>query len=363
MVLHHVGLRLPLKKTQLAEWLPAWLLNGLIYNGYEAVFIFFVISGFLITSHSIARWGSLPALDWRAFYVRRAARILPGLLVLLTVLSLLHGLDLDGYAIRRDGQSLAGALTAALGLHLNWYEGQTGYLPANWDVLWSLSVEELFYLAFPLLCLLVRREGLLLAAMLLLALALPWLRATTGGNAVWQEKAYLPGMAAIALGVAGALLATRMRAPRHRFIVALAWAGAGGVAAVLLFSQVLWPMLGFGCLLLLTTGALCLLLAFHWQGASGAAPWRFPGIGWLQQGGRWSYEIYLSHMFVVLPVVQAYRAMGLGPAWAWLAYLPSVAGSWLLGWAVARTITQPLERALVSFNPATAGRPASRQCA
>ena len=345
VVLHHVGLRLPPKKTQLAEWLPIWLLNGLAYNGYEAVFIFFVISGFLITSHSKARWGSLAALNWRSFYARRAARILPGLLVLLAVLSLLHGLGLDGYTIERAGQSLAGALVAALGLHLNWYEGQTGYLPANWDVLWSLSVEELFYLAFPLLCLTVRREGLLLAGMLLLALALPWLRASIGGTEVWQEKAYLPGMAAIALGMAGALLAARVRAPRRRFIAALAWSGAVAITAVLMFSQVLWPMLRFGSLLLLTVGALCMLLAFHWQAGSGATPWRFPGTGWLQQGGRLSYEIYLSHMFVVLPLVQAYQAMGLGPAWGWLAYLPAVAGSWLLGWVVARAVSQPLERA------------------
>ena len=32
--------------------------------------------------------------------------------------------------------------------------GRTGYLPAAWNVLWSLSVEEAFYLAFPLLCML-----------------------------------------------------------------------------------------------------------------------------------------------------------------------------------------------------------------
>ena len=39
-------------------------------------------------------------------------------------------------------------------MHLNWLEARTGYLPAAWNVLWSLSVEEAFYLAFPLLCML-----------------------------------------------------------------------------------------------------------------------------------------------------------------------------------------------------------------
>ena len=45
------------------------------------------------------------------------------------------------------------ALFSALTFHLNWLEAKTGYLPANWDVMWSLSVEEMFYLFFPLVCL------------------------------------------------------------------------------------------------------------------------------------------------------------------------------------------------------------------
>ena len=44
VVVHHLGLRLPLHKTDAAGVLPIPLLKGLIYNGYEAVFVFFVIS-------------------------------------------------------------------------------------------------------------------------------------------------------------------------------------------------------------------------------------------------------------------------------------------------------------------------------
>jgi peptidoglycan/LPS O-acetylase OafA/YrhL len=57
------------------------------------VFLFFVISGFPITANSRARWGRLAAKDVRAFYRRRAARILPCLLVLVAVLC---GLALAG---------------------------------------------------------------------------------------------------------------------------------------------------------------------------------------------------------------------------------------------------------------------------
>lgn len=140
VVIHHVGLRIPLKGGVLATFLPRWFLNALIYNGYEAVFVFFVISGFLITTNTLHRWGSLAAIDTRSFYARRAGRILPTLLLLVAVLSLLHLAGAKDYLISHANQSLPRTVLSALGLHLNWYEGQTGWLPGNWDVLWSLSI-------------------------------------------------------------------------------------------------------------------------------------------------------------------------------------------------------------------------------
>lgn len=82
VVLHHLGLRIPLKKTALADVLPTRLLSALNFNGYEAVFVFFVISGFLIAGNAIRRWGALERIDLRDFYARRFARIMPCLLAL-----------------------------------------------------------------------------------------------------------------------------------------------------------------------------------------------------------------------------------------------------------------------------------------
>ncbi len=59
VLIHHIGIRIPLAKTALATFLPKWLLSGLNWNGAEAVVIFFVISGFLITRRSHERWGEL----------------------------------------------------------------------------------------------------------------------------------------------------------------------------------------------------------------------------------------------------------------------------------------------------------------
>jgi peptidoglycan/LPS O-acetylase OafA/YrhL len=345
VVLHHVGLRIPLKKGILAPHLPKWFLSALIYNGYEAVFVFFVLSGFLITHNSLARWGDLAALDRRAFYARRGARILPCLLALVAVLAALHLVGAEDYAITRPGQSLPRAVFAALALHLNWYEGRTGYLPGSWDVLWSLSIEEVFYLAFPLLVPALSRLRALVPALALLALSLPVTRAALAGNEIWQEKAYLPGMAGIAAGILAALLAARIPRPAPWSPRVLGALGGAGLAAVLFAEGRLWPILGNGVMLVLTGSSALLCLAFHWQ-SRGPRPWQAPGLAWLRSFGRLSYEIYLTHMFVVLAVVRIWKARGGDVRWGILWYAPVVALSWALGWAVARTLSIPSERGL-----------------
>jgi len=345
VVIHHVGLRIPLKQGVLATFLPKWLLSALIYNGYEAVFVFFVISGFLITSNTLARWGDLSTMDARAFYARRGARILPCLLGLVALLSGLHLLGVGDYVITHANQSLPRAVFSALGLHLNWYEGHTGYLPGSWDVLWSLSIEEVFYLGFPLLCLGLRRKRFLVPILLGLALSLPVSRAALAGNAIWQEKAYLPGMGGIAMGVLTALVAAHLR-PQSRWAVRLLRGlSLVGLVAVFCFEGKLWPLLGNGCMLLLTLSAAGLVLACHLAVRDGS-PREVPGLGWLRSFGRLSYEIYLTHMFMVWPVIHLFRARGGHLWWGILWYLPVVAGSWLLGWLVARYLSLPEEQRL-----------------
>ena len=345
VVLHHIALRIPLKDTALADFAPKRVLAALSWNGYSAVFVFFVISGFLIATHSLQRWGSLPRIDLRAFYLRRAARILPLLLALLGVLSLLHVAGVDNYVINKPGQSLGGALFATLALHLNWYEGVTGWLPGNWDVLWSLSIEEVFYLGFPLACLLLRRERLLFAVLALVALALPlFLLQLANANEIWQEKAYLPGMAAIAMGICAALFAARVQA-RLPVAMLLRAIGGLGVVAALLFGPWLWRAIGNGTMLVLTASVAILLVGLHWrQQLAPVAPMR--GLGWLRAQGRLSYEIYLTHMFVVFSAVALFRASGGDLRSGWLWYPPIVFACWALGAVVERLFSGPCDVAV-----------------
>jgi len=318
VIVHHLALpfRLPLGPSLLGDWWPKRLVDAVSFNGYEAVFVFFVISGFLITTRIIDRDGSLGQVDLRRFYAARARRILPLLGLTLTVLTALALFGVPGFAPEGE-QSTAGLLASALSFTFNLYEGRTGWAPAGWDVLWSLSIEEAFYLGFPLLCLWLPRR-LLIGVLLLWALALSPLRELVPmRDEVWREKAYLPGMAAIAWGVLAALLARRWT-PTKRQAQALAVCGALCLLLAFAWSDLVWRHLFKSNLYWLCIGACLLLLAFY---AHPPKPAR--GLGWLARMGELSYELYLSHMFVVLAVVGGYRALlGEQQAWTFIVYLP-----------------------------------------
>lgn len=357
VVLHHAAIRVPLDKGVLADWLPQRVLDGVQYNGFEAVFLFFVISGFLITTNSLARWGTLAAIDVRAFYTRRAARILPTLWLLVAALSALALAGVSHYTTEKPQQTVGGMVAAALGFYVNVYQARTGWLPAGWGVLWSLSVEELFYLAFPLVCLSLRRAELLVPALALLALSIPVVRAGIHHDPIWAEENTLQGMAAIATGVLAALLVRRwpsVRASTRRWTTAL---GTLGVIAVWFAGPELWRTLHFGYMLVLTGSAAALVIAAHWRAVAGVS--RAGAVfGWLRSFGRLSYEIYLTHMFVIWFVVDRFDAAGIDPRWNVACYPPVLAGTWALGWLVGRFVSTPLERRLLRASASRTGAPA-----
>ena len=134
-----------------SAWLP---------GGFLGVEMFFVISGYLITLLLIGEHERTGTVSLREFYARRARRLLPALFVLLIGLSIYTAL------FKRDvlGQ-LRGDVIAALTYISNWYQiwvGQ-GYT-ATGDFaplrhLWSLAVEEQFYLVWPLVMIALMRLG------------------------------------------------------------------------------------------------------------------------------------------------------------------------------------------------------------
>jgi peptidoglycan/LPS O-acetylase OafA/YrhL len=347
VVVLHVQIRVRFQDSFLFRYAPETVWAFLCRNGQNGVRIFFVISGFLITSTSLARWGALDCVDVRRFYQLRFARIGPLLLALLALLSVLHLLELPGYTIDPAKASLGRALFSALTLHLNWLEGQVGYLPASWDVLWSLSVEEAFYLFFPLACLALRRatgRGAVLTLLALLIVAGPLFRAFEQ-NPIWNAKAYLASFDAIALGCLAAVW-TQQRAIPRRGLRSLALIGGVSSAAVLLLErQPSFTLLNRAGLTetILSLGVAALLVAAsRAEDARRAARWLRP----LTACGRLSYEIYLTHVFVVLTAVSIFKGSDLpiDAAPPMLAIVLAV--SWALAALVERHISAPSNRRL-----------------
>lgn len=336
VIVHHLALpfRIPINEGPIAEFLGRRVINFLSYSGYEAVFIFFVLSGFLITQRALERYGALSKIDLKQFYFQRAKRILPLLLALLLLLSVLHGLKVPHFTIKGEGQTWFGALFSALFLHLNWYEGQTSWLPGAWDVLWSLSIEEVFYLSFPLLCLYLR-SGVLVSLLLILAASLPITRAALAGQEIWQEKAYLPGFSAIAIGVLTAIAAKRF-VPSRNFLASLSVAGSMILIGTLFFGNELWRRLADSTLLLHCCGAAALTWGASAWTAEAKAKWFAylrVCLAWLAAMGKLSYELYLTHMLVVFPFVALIQRVAESQRAWWILSYP---GALLLCMVVAR---------------------------
>jgi peptidoglycan/LPS O-acetylase OafA/YrhL len=346
VLIHHVNIRLVLAKVPFTQGIPSLLVEALFWNGQFAVQMFFAISGFLITSIALRRWGSLGGVNVRDFYLLRFARIAPLLLALLAVLSALHFARVGNYVVQPKTGGLGRALFAALTFHLNLLEGWRGYLPGSWDVLWSLSVEEMFYLFFPVLARLLGRGKIFIGILFAFVILGPFgRRILTEGNPIWREKSYLGAMDAIALGCLAAILVSRVRFSRAT-LRAFGWSGSAIVALILGFAPIhaLHGLDRLGLEETILAIGTCLVMI-----ASAQTQWASPRIlRPLLTLGQRSYEIYLTHMFVVFAFFGIFLRLG-KPMWAVpVFFVATVSVAALLGELVARFYSERANRWLRS---------------
>lgn len=180
VLLHHFNIPYKLHDTWLGVSVFGEPLSTLIArNGNYGVTMFFVISGFLITQHTLQRNGSLAQIQLKNFYIRRVARIIPCLVLLVVMMTILGCLGLQPFLNQTpNGIEVPYGLTvfAAFTFWMNILIIEYGWVNYALGVLWSLSVEEVFYLAFPLLCLtLARGKAFVLFLVLIVAYA-PYFR-------------------------------------------------------------------------------------------------------------------------------------------------------------------------------------------
>ena len=129
------------------------------HGGFLGVDVFFVLSGYLITDLLAAHWARHGRLDLRGFWIRRARRLLPALAVVLVTVT-------AAVAVIEPGQlgALRQALLAAVSYSSNWWQAlqHQSYFagfgpPPPLRHLWSLAIEEQFYLVWPLILIVTLR--------------------------------------------------------------------------------------------------------------------------------------------------------------------------------------------------------------
>ncbi len=344
VLMNHVNMRLLLAHVPYTDGLPAQLVSSLVWNGQFGVQIFFAVSGFLITSTALRRWGSLARVSIPDFYLLRFARIAPLLLVLLGVLSILDLVHLKYFIISPKTGGLGRALLAAFTFHVNVLEARRGYLPPSWDILWSLSVEEMFYLFFPLVCRLLARGKLLIGFLLIFVVLGPFGRtAFANGNEVWKEYSYLGGMDAIAFGCLTAMLASKIRFSR-RALWSLGGFGTTLLVFILGFSirAGSWGLARSGLDMTFIAVGTCMIIAVAAQ-----TQWRSPRfVSPLRNLGQRSYEVYLTHMFVVLAFFQLFVTAGKPIRAVPTLFIVTILVSGVAGELVARYYAEPMNRLL-----------------
>ena len=345
VLLLHFSLTYRLSKSPLADWLGVGAVRALVNNGNYGVTMFFVVSGCLIPSNTLRRFGTIGAIDVRAFYVMRAARILPLLLLAVLIIVVLGLLGVPSFGNTDGGKNLPVsfyfvAVASVLTFTHNLLMQSVGYFNYCLNIYWSLSVEEVFYLAFPLLCVLARRRALVVA-MCLCAIAVgPLYRHLHADDELYFMYGYAACFDAIAFGCLAALVASVKRpAPQ-----AARWLGVA--AALALATSCLAGIGGheaFGFTAMAASAAVLVWCASASSGAGWAdARWLAP----LRWAGRHSYELYLFHIIVLAAMRGLVPRAQMGADWKLPSLLLFIAASAGVAGLVARYFSEPINAAL-----------------
>jgi peptidoglycan/LPS O-acetylase OafA/YrhL len=282
---------------------PLRVLNSIGENAYHAVTLFFVISGYLITTKILNDSDQAGRFSLSSFYRDRVARIAPCLILMLSAACGLAALGISAFHV--DWSEIPSALWAVFTFHYNaWMlEPKPTKMPRLWDPLWSLSIEEVFYLVFPACLLLLRKRVLLVLGLIVLLVVGPVHRAMVGST----FYDYFSNFDQLAIGVLTALL-TR-RAPLWSLSKTMfrlcRWVGISIILLTFWFTQDALKAKVWGPEFVGVGAAIYLFGSMD-----GVRPRSF-GVLWIPQlFGRLSYEVYLFHMFFLVglaPISQLAR--------------------------------------------------------
>lgn len=333
--------------------LPQWLV-ALQYCGWAGVDLFFALSGFLITrilTHAKGRAGY-----FRNFYGRRILRIFPAYYTLLALWMLSrHWLPADVTATSDPTYPawLSGYATNVLLTLQGWF-----CVPVPLRHLWSLAIEEQFYLLWPLMLHLLSQRQSIFACVGLIGLS-PLLRVWYTGQGWGLDGAFLLMPCRLDSLAAGALIALLSDPEFHSYRLGRYLRAAAAIALVLLVMLfVLCRGLGPEDRRVVTWGLLLLSILFASLVGLAAArdrparPRRLLNAPWLRWFGQYSYGLYLWHQPVcVLLYARGFMALlarTYTPQWPGvfllLIYATPLLASMAVAWISWRFCEEPLLR-------------------
>jgi peptidoglycan/LPS O-acetylase OafA/YrhL len=274
--------------------LPNHIMVSIAANAYHMVGLFFVISGYLITTKILRECDATGQVALTTFYQDRIARIAPCLVLMLLTACALAAIGLPAFAL--PWSELPSALAAVFTFHYNhWFRGPV--MPRIWDPLWSLSVEEVFYLFVPALIGLLPRR-LLFAGLTALVIIGPIHRAIGG-----SFYDFFSNFDLLAIGVLTAF-AARRAGPldlQHTTLQRFRWAGAIIVFVTLWQTQDPQQAMVWGPEFIAIGAAL-----FLFGSTDPLPPRQFVVFKIPQLFGRLSYEVYLFHMMFLVGTGHVY---------------------------------------------------------
>jgi peptidoglycan/LPS O-acetylase OafA/YrhL len=312
-------------------------------GGFAGVDVFFVLSGFLITSLLLEERQRRGAVSLNLFYIRRGLRLLPALALLLAV-HLVYALQ-QGLSIKREAEALASIAFYASNVTQSVHK----FMPAELSHTWSLAVEEQFYLVWPgLLLVLLSARAFTKSGRERLPLGWTFVGALLLTNVariiVWRTQGYpaaymLPYCHAdgLIVGCGLAFLRRDGRLPVKGAAVA-GWLGLGALLAFALF----YPQTssrnaiyyGGYTLIALASAAIINAVLVGEERLNRAFSWT-P----LVATGRVSYGLYLWHVMIFELLLQHNLGLGRWPR-AILGLVLSLAAT-LVSWFV---VEQPALR-------------------
>lgn len=274
----------------------------LLPGGFFGVDIFFVLSGFLITSLLMEEWSREGSISLKNFYIRRVLRLMPALLFLILVTGGFALIFLD----KRRSIATYQGIWLTLSYASNWFYAFGHFSADNpLGITWSLAIEEQFYLTWPILLILALRIKLgrrwIIYVLAFAVMFIPLHRRLLieqGANIFRLYYSSDTRADALLVGCLAGLLFSGNLLPNNKRI-GIYMKSLAAVAAIFLgymIGTASWMDLMLyqrgGYTLVALSVAFILIVQIAWPSKAALLFLRFPPLVWI---GRISYGLYLWH--------------------------------------------------------------------